>query len=79
MILSFNHVHYPFPTYRCFLTPLQQTTFENIVTKEEIALNKQFLLFPTMFSTLFNIKIKLSLMDIFHIYVSMFLFAVVDF
>ena len=29
-------------TYRRFLTALQQTTFENIVTKGEIAQNKQF-------------------------------------
>ena len=29
----------------------QQTSFENIVGKEEIALNKQFILFPTVFST----------------------------
>ena len=29
----------------------QLTTFENIVGKEEIARNEQFLLSPTMFST----------------------------
>ena len=29
----------------------QQTAFENIVEKGEIARNEQFLLFPTMFST----------------------------
>ena len=29
----------------------QQTAFENIVRKEEIARNKQFFSFPTMFST----------------------------
>ena len=29
----------------------QQTAFENIVGKEEIAHNEQFLSFPTMFST----------------------------
>ena len=33
----------PFLTYRCFLIPLLQTTFENTVTKGEIAQNKQFL------------------------------------
>ena len=32
-----------FPTYRRFLTPLQHTTFENIVTNREIAQYKQFL------------------------------------
>ena len=30
---------YPFPSYRHFLMPLQLTTFENIVTKGEIAQN----------------------------------------
>ena len=29
----------------------QRTAFEKVVGKEEIAHNKQFLLFPTMFST----------------------------
>ena len=33
------------------LTYLQQTGFENIVGKEEIARNKQFLLFPQCFLT----------------------------
>ena len=33
-----------FPTYRRFLSPLQQMTFENIVAKEEIDYN------ATMFS-----------------------------
>ena len=33
------------------LTHQQQTAFENIVGKGEIAHNEQFLLFPTMFST----------------------------
>ena len=32
-------------------THQQQTVFENIVGKEEIARYEQFLLFPTMFST----------------------------
>ena len=32
----------------------QQTNFENIVAKEEIAHDEQFLLFVIMFSTLFN-------------------------
>ena len=38
------------PKYRRFLTPLQQTTFENIVTKEEIAHNEQFLLLHNIFN-----------------------------
>ena len=33
-------------TYRRFLRPLQQMTFKNIVAKEEIAHNEQFLLLP---------------------------------
>ena len=40
----------PFLTFRCIYR--RQTSFENIVTKGEIAQNKQFLLFATMFSTL---------------------------
>ena len=38
----------------CILTHLQETTFENIVTKWEIAQNEQFLLLKTMFSTSFS-------------------------
>ena len=34
--------------------PLQQTTFENIVTKGKIAQNVQFLPFATMFPTFFT-------------------------
>ena len=34
----------PFHTYRRFLTSQRQTTFENVITKEEIAHTKQFLL-----------------------------------
>ena len=53
----------PFPhEYRRFLKPLQQPTFENIVTKDEIAQNKQFLLLPQCFQ-LFSI-IKPLFMDI---------------
>ena len=40
---TFNNkipVFKPFPTYRRFLTPLQQTTFENIGAKGEIAHDK---------------------------------------
>ena len=39
----------PFPLWRRILTPLQQTTFENVVTKGEIAQNKQFRLLTTLF------------------------------
>ena len=44
----------PFPTCRRTLMHLQQTTFENIVAKEEIAQNKQFLLMPQCFQLLLN-------------------------
>ena len=43
---SFATMFLPFPTYRYFITPLQQTTFENIVTKVEIVRNEQFNLLP---------------------------------
>ena len=36
------------------LTHLQQTTFENIVTKGETAQNGRFVLFASMFSTYFS-------------------------
>ena len=38
----------PLPTYRRFMTHLQQMTFVNIVAKEEIA-HEQFLLLPQCF------------------------------
>ena len=41
----------PFTPLILFLTHQQQRAFENIVGKEEIARNEQFLPFPTMFST----------------------------
>ena len=44
----------PFPTYRRMLANLQQTTFENILTKEEIAQNEQFLLLPQCFHHFFS-------------------------
>ena len=44
----------PFPTYRRYLTTMQQMTFENIMTKVEIAQNKQFSPFAKMFSTTFS-------------------------
>ena len=43
----------------------QQTAFENIVGKEEIALNEQFLLFPQCF--LFNQKIIAVFVNIYDI------------
>ena len=49
----------PFPTYRHFLTPLQQMTFENIVTKEEIAQDQQFLLLPKLYSIILILLIKI--------------------
>ena len=45
-------------------------TFENIVTKEEIYQNEQFLLLPQCFQ-LFLI-INLSFMEIFHVFLNMF-------
>ena len=56
--------------HRRFLTPLQQTTFENIVTKEEIAQNEQFLLLPQCFQFCFS-KYTLIYRD-FYICVHMF-------
>ena len=49
--------NYPFPTYRRTLAHLQQTTFENIVTKAEIAQNKQFFLLTKCFQLFFSIYI----------------------
>ena len=45
----------PFPTCRPFLMmPLSRRLFENIVTKEEIALKRAISPFVTMFSTFFS-------------------------
>ena len=52
------------------LTHQQQTAFENIAGKEEIARNEQFLLFPPCF--LLNPKIVSPYFNIYHI---VFLFA----
>ena len=61
----------PFPTYRQrFLMPMQQTTFENIVTKEEISQNEQFLPLPQCFQLL-SVNIP-SFIGIFYIFVYMF-------
>ena len=51
------------------LTHQQQTAFENIVGKEEIAFNKQFLLFPQCF--LLNQKIVSPFVNI-HEIISLF-------
>ena len=56
-------------SYRRFLTPLQQTTFENIVAKVEIAHKEQFNPLPQYFQL--NLKIILSLIDSFHIFAYM--------
>ena len=39
----------PLPSNGRFLMPLKQMTFENIVAKEEMAHDEQFLLFPQCF------------------------------
>ena len=44
----------PFPSSRHILTTLQQTSFENIVTKEEIACFEQLFSFLTMFKLFFS-------------------------
>ena len=56
---------YPFPKYRRFSTPMQQTTFEYILTKEEIADNEQFPLLPQYFQL--YLLILHSFIGIFHI------------
>ena len=54
----------PCPTYRSILT--QQTTFENIVTKGEIAQNEQFLLLSQCFH-LYSVNIH-TIIEIFHVF-----------
>ena len=54
----------PFTPQILILTHQQQTAFENIVGKEEIAHNKQFLLFPRF---RLNQKIVSSFVNIFDI------------
>ena len=56
-----------FPTCRRILKPLQQTTFENFVTKEEISQNEQFLLLTECLQ-LYSISMS-SFREIFHIIV----------
>ena len=67
--LSFNNLKFNPLLHRILiLTHQQQTAFENIVGKEEISPNKQFLLFPQCFllnqkliSTFVNIYETISL------------------
>ena len=44
----------PLPHIECFLTPLQQMTFENIVAKSKISHNEQFHLLPQSFQLTFE-------------------------
>ena len=61
-----------FPSCRRLLTPLQQTTFENIVTKVEIAQTEQFLLLSQCVQ-LFSVIIPFPLfIEIFNVSVQMF-------
>ena len=53
----------PFPTCRHILTQQQQTTFENMVAKGEIAHDEQFLLWPQCFQL--YLTIQLFFMEIF--------------
>ena len=48
-ILLCENGNYPFTPMKLILTHQQQTAFKNIVEKEEIARNEQFLLFPQCF------------------------------
>ena len=61
-----ERVYLTLPTYRRFLAPLQQTTFENIVTKEE---NEQFLLLPQRFQ-LFSVIIP-TFIELFFVFAKM--------
>ena len=62
----FSKLFIPFPKKALVLTYLQYKSFKNTVGKGEIGCNEQFLLFPTMFSTLlenylpFSSNFKLS-------------------
>ena len=51
--------------------PLQQTTFENIVTKGEIAQNEQILILPQCFQ-FYSIIVPLIIENV-HIFAKMFL------
>ena len=67
---SYNLLHYPFPTYRHFLTPLQQKTFENIVVKGKITHDEQFPHLPQCFQ-LFS-AIKSRSIEIFYVLAVLF-------
>ena len=54
-----------FSTYRRFMTPLRQTTFENIVGKGEISHKNQFHLLSQCFQL--HLTTKLSFIEHFHI------------
>ena len=60
----------PFPTHRHILMHLQQATFENIVTKGEIAQNKQFLLLLHYFQLISENNPPFT--EIFYVYDYMF-------
>ena len=49
---DFFFVFEPFPTYRHFLMPMQQTTFENIVTNEKLLLLSQYFQLNLIIKTL---------------------------
>ena len=66
----FSSPFLPFPTCRRILTQKQQTTFEKIVAKGEIAHDKKFLLWPQYFQ--FDLTIKLSFMEIVQDFGTMF-------
>ena len=59
---AYGQTFNPFPSYRRFLTALQQFSFENTVTKVEIAQNEQYIILAKCFQ-LFLI-IKLSFIEI---------------
>ena len=65
--LQVGNVSMVFPTYRRFLTSLQQMTFENIVTKGAIVHNEQFPLLSPMCSTFCSIVV-LSFIKSSHIF-----------
>ena len=68
--ILFQGIDYPFTLQILILTHQQQTAFEKIVGKEEIARHKQFLLFPQCF--LLN---QIIVSPFVHIFVIISLFA----
>ena len=71
--MKYNYYIQPFATYRHFLTHLQQTAFENILPKEKIAHDKQFLLLPKMKTFKLYSIIILSHIEVLHIFAEMFI------